>query len=113
MRALSEDIPKDSIMISDMGLHKMWVSLPGAIASKLAKSNCPVIVVSGDGGFLMNFQEFETARRMGTVFTVIIFNDQSYGRIKKHQRDTDMAVTQVDFTNPDFNLFAQGFGGHT
>ncbi|MEI2406051.1 acetolactate synthase large subunit [Niallia taxi] len=133
MLTLGEKLPENCIVISDVGLHKMWVSnwyqpktpghtiifnglasmgasLPGAIASRLAKPEFPVIVVSGDGGFLMNSQELETAKRLGLTFTVIIFNNQSYGLIKKHQSDADLAVTQVNFTNPDFNLYAQSFG---
>ena len=133
MWTLSEKLPKESIVISDVGLHKVWVSrwyqpkepgqtiiynglasmgasLPGALASRLAKPNSPVVVISGDGGFLMNSQELETARRLGLDFTVIIFNDQSYSLIEKHQRAANLAVTQVSFTNPDFNLYAQSFG---
>lgn len=133
MWTLSEKLSKDSIVISDVGLHKVWVSrwyqpkapgqtiiynglasmgasLPGALASRLAKPNSPVIVVSGDGGFLMNSQELETAKRLSLAFTIIIFNNQSYGLIEKHQRAANLAVTQIAFTNPDFNLFAQSFG---
>jgi len=58
----------------------------------------------------MNSQELETAKRFGLDFTVIIFNDKSYSLIEKHQRDANLAVTQVSFTNPDFGPYAQSFG---
>ncbi|MCC2686430.1 MAG: alsS [Paenibacillaceae bacterium] len=133
MWTLSERLPENSIVISDVGLHKVWVSrwyqpkrpgqtiifnglasmgasLPGALGSRLARPDCPVVVVSGDGGFLMNSQELETAKRMGLDFTVIVFNDRHYSLIEKHQRDNHLAVTQISFQNPDFALYAQSFG---
>ncbi|MFF2531727.1 acetolactate synthase large subunit [Brevibacillus sp. NPDC058079] len=133
MWTLSKKLPKESIVISDVGLHKIWVSfwyqpklpgqtiifnglasmgasLPGALASCLVKPNCPVVIITGDGGFLMNAQELETAKRLGLSFTIIIFNDQRYSLIEKHQCNANLAVTQISFTNPDFNLFAQSFG---
>lgn len=130
---LSERLPQETVVISDVGLHKVWVSrwyqpkspnrtiiynglasmggsLPGAIGAKLAHPTDPVVVVSGDGGFLMNAQELETARRMNAPFTVIVFNDQRYSLIAKKQHDAGLAVTEISFTNPDFQLFAQSFG---
>jgi acetolactate synthase-1/2/3 large subunit len=132
MWILSEQLPKESIVISDVGLHKVWVSrwyqpkepgqtiiynglasmgasLPGALASRLARVDSPVVVVSGDGGFLMNSQELETAKRMGLGFTIIIFNDKRYSLIERHQRDNNLAVTQISFKNPDFELYAKSF----
>ncbi|MDB5084407.1 MAG: alsS [Bacilli bacterium] len=133
MSMLSEQLPKTCMVISDVGLHKIWVaqwyqpkmpgqtiifnglasmgaSLPGALASRLARPESPVVVISGDGGFLMNSQELETAKRLGIGFTVIIFNDQHLSLIEKKQRDADLAVTQIAFNNPDFALYAQSFG---
>lgn len=133
MWTLSEVLPEESIVISDVGLHKLWVSrwyqpkrpaqtiiyngfasmgasLPGALASRLAKPDSPVVVVSGDGGFLMNAQELETAKRLNLAFTVIVFNDRHYSLIEKHQLDAHLAVTEISFTNPDFALFAKSFG---
>lgn len=133
MWALRDKLPKESIVISDVGLHKVWVSrwyqpkepgqtiifnglasmggsLPGALGSCLARPNSPTVVVSGDGGFLMNSQELETAMRYGLAFTIIILNDQHYSLIEKHQRDNKLAVTNITFTNPDFALYAQSFG---
>jgi len=133
MWALSEILPPEAIVLSDVGLHKVWVSrwyqpkapnrtiiynglasmgasLPGAVASKLVEPTHPVVVVSGDGGFLMNVQELETAHRLGLAFTVIVFNDCRYSLIAKKQKDANLAVTDITFTNPDFKLLAQSFG---
>lgn len=133
MWALREQLPKESIVISDVGLHKVWVSrwyqpkepgrtiifnglasmggsLPGALACRLARPDDPVVVVTGDAGFLMNSQELETAKRLGLAFTVVIFNDQHLSLIEKHQLDANLAVTDVTFTNPDFDLYARSFG---
>ncbi|WDL99020.1 acetolactate synthase large subunit [Alicyclobacillus sp. ALC3] len=130
---LSERLPRETVVISDVGLHKVWVSrwyqpklpartiiynglasmggsLPGAIGAKLAHPTDPVVVVSGDGGFLMNAQELETAHRLGVPFTVVVFNDGQYSLIAKKQRDAGLAVTHISYTNPDFALFAASFG---
>ncbi|MDQ0190192.1 acetolactate synthase large subunit [Alicyclobacillus cycloheptanicus] len=130
---LSERLPKETIVISDVGLHKVWVSrwyqpkapnrtliynglaamggsLPGAIGAKLANPTDPVVVVSGDGGFLMNAQELETARRLNLAFTVIVFNDKRYSLIGKKQKAAGLAVTSIAFDNPDLRLFSQSFG---
>lgn len=133
MRTLSEALPDEAIVIADVGLHKVWVSrwyqpkapgqtliynglaamgasLPAAIAAGLVKPRSSIVVISGDGGFLMNAQELETAKRFGLGITVIIFNDQRLSLIEKHQRKANLAVTQTAFTNPDFKLFAHSFG---
>ena len=57
------------------------MAVPGAVAAKLAHPNRRVVAVTGDGGFLMNSQEFETAVRLETPFMVLVFNDRSYGLI--------------------------------
>ncbi|WP_307434658.1 thiamine pyrophosphate-dependent enzyme [Bacillus sp. V2I10] len=58
----------------------------------------------------MNSQELETANRIGLVFIVTIFNDKRYSLIEKHQRNANFEVTQVTFSNPDFELYARSFG---
>ncbi|GGI17915.1 acetolactate synthase large subunit [Gottfriedia solisilvae] len=133
MSLLSEQLPEETTLISDVGLHKIWVSnwyqpslpgktfiynglasmgasLPGGIATKLAEPNSNIVVVTGDGGFLMNAQELETAKRLGINFTIIVFNNQSYGLIKNHQSKANLEINSIGFTNPDFHLFAQSFG---
>ncbi|MCF6157358.1 MAG: acetolactate synthase large subunit [wastewater metagenome] len=123
----------DDILISDVGAHKLWVSriypvykpntciisngfasmgiaLPGAIAAKLAYPERQVIAITGDGGFLMNSQELETALRLGISFVLLIVNDNSYGVIKAKQINTFGRAAFVDFTNPDFVKYAESFG---
>ena len=121
------------ILISDVGAHKMWIarmypcyepntaiisnglasmgiSLPGAIAAKLLYPDKNVIAISGDGGFMMNSQEIETAIRIGTPFVNLIFNDSKYGLIKWKQDAEFGRESHVDFTNPDFVKYAESFG---
>lgn len=133
MRTLTNKLPRDAIVISDVGLHKVWVSrwyhpkragktiifngfasmgasLPGAIAAKLAFPEDPVLAVSGDGGFLMNVQELETAKRLGLGFAVVVFNDGKYSLIEKEQIENGFKPSSISFTNPDFELLAKSFG---
>ena len=57
----------------------MGIALPGAIAAKLIYPEKRVLAVTGDGGFMMNSQELETAKRLGIPIIILIFNDCSYG----------------------------------
>ncbi len=122
---------EDDILISDVGAHKMWIArhfncykpntclisngfatmgigVPGAVAAKLINPDKKVITVTGDGGFMMNSQELETALRMKTPFVALIFNDSAYGLIKWKQKDRYGESCFVDFTNPDFVKLAEG-----
>lgn len=133
MRTLTEKLPEDSILISDVGLHKVWVSrwyhpgragrtiifngfasmgasLPGAVSASLAFPGTPVVAVSGDGGFMMNVQELETAKRLGVKFAVVVFNDGKFSLIEKEQKDEGFEPSSISFTNPDFELLAKSFG---
>ena len=124
--------PKD-IVVSDVGAHKIWVarlyqayepntviisngfaamgiSLPGAIAAKLVHPDRRVVALCGDGGFLMNSQELETARRIGANVTVVVWRDDGYGLIDWKQRSEFSQPFGVEFTNPDFVAYAQSFG---
>lgn len=121
---------RDDIVVSDVGAHKMWIArhyncykpntciisngfasmgiaVPGALAAKLINPDKRVLAITGDGGFLMNCQEFETALRIGTPFVTLIFHDGSYGLIKWKQEDRYGESCFVDFTNPDFVKFAE------
>lgn len=92
------------------GLSTMAFSLPGALAAKLARPDSKVLVVTGDGGFMMNSQEIETAIREKIPFVVIIWEDKAYGLIK-WKMDMEIGKHQfVDFTNPDFVTYAEAFG---
>jgi acetolactate synthase-1/2/3 large subunit len=124
--------PKD-IVVSDVGAHKIWVarlyqayepntviisngfaamgvSLPGAIAAKLVHPERRVVALCGDGGFLMNSQELETARRIGANVTVVVWRDDGYGLIDWKQRNEFGRPFGVAFGNPDFVAYAESFG---
>jgi len=130
---LREVLSPESIAISDVGAHKIWmarmhrverpntciisngfaamgIALPGAIAAKLAYPDTAVVAVTGDAGFMMNCQEIETALRIGTPIVVLIFNDSGYGLIEWHQLRRFGHSSHVDFGNPDFVKFAESFG---
>ena len=124
--------PED-IAISDVGAHKMWmarhyhsdcpntciisngfaamgIAIPGAIAAKLVHPDKRVVAVTGDGGFMMNCQELETALRVGTPFVTLIFNDGGYGLIEWKQFNHFGASSFIKFGNPDFVKFAESMG---
>ena len=121
---------EDDIVISDVGAHKMWIAreyncykpntciisngfatmgiaVPGAVAAKLINLDKKVLAISGDGGFMMNSQEYETALREGAPIVTLIFSDASYGLIKWKQIDHFGKNCFVDFTNPDFVKYAE------
>jgi len=121
------------ILISDVGAHKLWVArlfqaeepntviisngfaamgigLPGAVAAKLLHPERRVVTVVGDGGFLMNVQELETAVRLNLTFVVLIFRDDAYGVIRWKQLTRYGREAGVAFGNPDFVALARAFG---
>ncbi len=123
----------ECIVVSDVGAHKIWmarmyraerpntciisngfaamgIALPGAIAAKLAFPETPAVAVVGDGGFMMNCQEIETALRIGTPIVILVFNDGRYGLIEWHQLRQFGRTSHVEFGNPDFVKFAESFG---
>jgi acetolactate synthase-1/2/3 large subunit len=124
---------EEDILISDVGVHKLWVArlfpverpntviisngfaamgfgLPGGIAAKLAEPHCRVVVVAGDGGFLMNVQELETAKRLGSAVVTVVWVDGGYGSIRWKQERWPGRSFGVDFDNPDFAKLAAAFG---
>ncbi len=124
--------PED-IVISDVGAHKMWIArhyhgdrpntciisngfaamgiaMPGAVAAKLVYPDRKVVAVTGDGGFMMNCQELETALRVGTPFVTLVFNDGGYGLIEWKQHNHFGESAFVHFGNPDFVKFAESMG---
>lgn len=130
---LRSALHKDDIVISDVGAHKMWlarmypcyrpntcifsngfssmgIAVPGAVAAKLIYPQRKIVAVTGDGGFMMNSQEIETAIRIGTPIVILIFNDQSYSLIKWKQLNRFQRSAFTDFTNPDFVKYAESFG---
>lgn len=85
----------------------MGIAVPGAVAAKLVYPERRVLAVTGDGGFMMNMQELETAVRIGVRFVVLLFHDDSYGLIKWKQLDQYGYSECVDFSNPDFVKLAE------
>ncbi|MBF8301882.1 MAG: acetolactate synthase large subunit [Candidatus Dadabacteria bacterium] len=130
---LRDIMGEDDIVISDVGAHKLWVArvypcykpntciisngfasmgvgVPGAIAAKLLYPERKVVTVTGDGGFLMNSQELETAVREEVPFVSLVFHDKSYSLIEIKQQITFGRKSHVNFGNPDFVKFAESFG---
>lgn len=128
-QALSDD----DILITDVGAHKMWLSrlypvyvpntfivsngfasmgiaLPGAIAAKMVHPKKKVLSVIGDGAFLMNIQELETAKRLGVSFVALVYNDNKYGLIEWKQKEQLGRTYACDIGNPDFVKLAESFG---
>jgi len=123
----------EDILISDVGMHKLWIgrmfpahepntvlianglagmgfAVPAAVAAKLVHPERNVVTVSGDGGFLMNCQELETASRLGTAFVNVIWENEQYGSIVWKQDKKFGEHFGTDFTNPDFVKLAESFG---
>jgi acetolactate synthase-1/2/3 large subunit len=92
------------------GLSTMAFALPGAIAAKLAVPERRVLAAVGDGAFLMNSQEIETAVRERIPLTVLIWQDDAYGLIKWKMNLEIGHDVATDFTNPDFVAYAESFG---
>lgn len=122
---------KEDILVSDVGAHKMWIArhyncyepntclisngfasmgfaVPGAFAAKMLNMDKRVLAVTGDGGFMMNSQELETAVREGVPFVTLIWEDSHYGLIKWKQEEQFQGDScYVSFTNPDFKALAE------
>lgn len=101
-------------LLLDNALATMGAGLPSAMAAKQLHPNRKVVSVNGDGGFLMNSQELETAVRMGLDLVVIILTDNAYGMIKWKQEGVGFENYGLDFKNPDLVQYAESFGatGH-
>ena len=130
---LREVLNPEDIVISDVGAHKMWVArmweteqpntciisngfasmgiaVPGAIAAKLAYPDRTSVAITGDGGFMMNCQEIETAMRLNIPTVILVWTDSHYGLIQWKQMAHFGRDSNVAFTNPDFVKFAESFG---
>jgi acetolactate synthase-1/2/3 large subunit len=91
------------------GLASMGIGVPGGVAADL-EVEANVVVATGDGGFLMNAAELETATRLDLGFTVVVFNDDDYGLIAENQRAHTGEQFGTELTNPDLVGFAESFG---
>lgn len=137
VRAIRQALNPEDIVTLDNGVYKIWFArnyrcaqpntllldnalatmgagLPSGMAAKMINPNKKVVAVCGDGGFMMNSQEMETAVRLGLDLTVIILNDNAYGMIKWKQTGMGFETFGLDLGNPDFVKYAESYGatGH-
>jgi acetolactate synthase-1/2/3 large subunit len=133
LNVIRETLDDCGLLISDVGTHKVWIArnfltycpngcimsnglasmgiaLPGAIAASLVDPGRQIVAAMGDGGFLMNSQELETAKRVGARFTAVVFNDNDYGLISWKQQMSRGEATGTGISNPDFKAYVESFG---
>ena len=96
----------------DNALASMAAGLPAAIAARLVYPDRRAVAVVGDGGYLRNSQELETAVRLRLDLTVIVLRDNAYGMIKWKQADMGFGDFGLDVGNPDFVRYAAAYGAH-
>jgi acetolactate synthase-1/2/3 large subunit len=129
---LRETMAPEDVLISDVGSHKMaiaqgfptyepnttivsnglasmGIAVPGGLAADLAVDS-NVVAATGDGGFLMNAAEIETATRLGCGYTIVVFVDDDYGLISAKQEAHTGESFGTGLTNPDLVTFAESFG---
>ena len=87
----------------------MGFALPGAIAASLVHPDRRILALAGDGGFLMNVQEMETARRLNANIVVLVWEDRGYGLIAWKQENEFKRQTKLSFDNPDWEWLAKSF----
>ncbi|QRK10422.1 acetolactate synthase large subunit [Archangium violaceum] len=130
-------MPDDGIVCLDNGMYKLWFAryyrcrrpntllldnalatmgagLPSALAAKLVHPRRKVLAVCGDGGFMMNSQELETAVRLKLDLTVVVVRDDGYGMIRWKQGEMGLPDYGMELGNPDFVRYAEAYGarGH-
>ena len=130
-------MPEDGIICLDNGVYKIWFArgytaylpntvlldnalatmgagLPSAMMSAMLFPDRKVMAICGDGGFMMNSQEMETAVRLGLNLTVLILRDDAYGMIRWKQANMGFADFGLTYGNPDFVKYAESYGaiGH-
>jgi acetolactate synthase-1/2/3 large subunit len=134
VREIRKAMPKDGIVTLDNGVYKIWFArnypafypntllldnalatmgagLPSALAAKLVYPEKAVLTVCGDGGFMMNSQELETAVRLKLHVVVVILRDDAYGMIKWKQANMHFENFGLDYGNPDFVKYVESYGG--
>jgi len=132
---IRENLPDDSILSLDNGMYKIWFArnykattpssvlldnalatmgagLPVAIAAKMIEPDKKVVALCGDGGFMMNSQELETAIRLRLDLIVLLLRDNGYGMIRWKQAAMGLPDFGLEFGNPDFCKYAQSYGAH-
>lgn len=101
-------------VLLDNALATMGAGLPSAMMVAMLNPDQRVMALCGDGGFMMNSQEIETAIRLGLNLVITVLNDNSYGMIRWKQASTGFADWGLEFNNPDFVKYAESYGaiGH-
>lgn len=133
VQSVRKALGREDIITLDNGIYKLWFSrlyktyapntilldnalaamgggLPAGITAKLLNPERRVLAICGDGGFMINCQELETAIRYGIPVVVLILNDNAFGFIKWGQKKMNFEDFGLDYGNPDFSLFAESFG---
>ncbi len=112
--ALNYRAYEPNTVLLDNALASMGAGLPSAIAAKIVYPNRKVMAICGDGGFMMNSQEIETAVRLDLHIVVLILVDKAYGMIKWKQANMGFQDFGLDYNNPDFIKYAESYGaiGH-
>ncbi|MFK8019905.1 MAG: acetolactate synthase large subunit [Pseudomonadales bacterium] len=128
-------MPDDGIICLDNGVYKIWFArnyrahqsntvlldnalatmgagLPSAMAARLVHPQRKIMAVCGDGGFMMNSQELETAVRLKMDLVVLILNDSAYGMIRWKQANMGFHDYGLEYGNPDFVMYAESYGAH-
>ncbi|MBK6721470.1 MAG: acetolactate synthase large subunit [Sphingomonadales bacterium] len=128
-------MPDDGIICLDNGVYKIWFArgydayhantvlldnalatmgagLPSAMMSSMVYPDRKVMAICGDGGFMMNSQEMETAVRLKLNITVLILNDNSYGMIRWKQANMGFKDWGLTYGNPDFVKYAESYGAN-
>jgi acetolactate synthase I/II/III large subunit len=126
-------MPADGIVALDNGMYKIWFArnyrtwmpntllldnalatmgagLPSAMMASILYPQRRVMAVCGDGGFMMNSQELETAVRLKLNLVVLILEDNAYGMIRWKQAVDDFTDWGLTFGNPDFVKYAEAYG---
>jgi len=99
-------------ILLDNALATMGAGLPSAMLAAMIHPNRKVMSICGDGGFMMNSQELETAVRLDLNLVVLILNDSSYGMIRWKQEGAGFKDWGLEYENPDFVKYAEAYGAH-
>jgi acetolactate synthase-1/2/3 large subunit len=99
-------------LLLDNALATMGAGLPSAMMAAILYPKRRVLAVCGDGGFMMNSQEMETAVRLGLNLIVLILEDSAYGMIRWKQAVDKFPDWGLTFSNPDFVRYAESYGAH-
>ena len=128
-------LPDDGILCLDNGMYKIWFArnyrthvsntilldnalatmgagLPSGIMAAMLHPAKRVMAVCGDGGFMMNSQDLETAIRLKLNLVVLILEDNGYGMIRWKQQAEGFVDFGLHFKNPDFVQYARAYGAH-